>query len=179
MEKFIRQLAQEHFEADRQAFINFIRKSFRLNGDEITDIYNEVWIDVIDNIRRGRTEHVRNWKSYVFDIGRKKACKLVTRRTEMERIEDEEGYSHDFQMICLETIESDNWQIAYLEQIEMLLTELQRMPERQREVLEHFYIDGMSMAEIASLMGYRGPRSVITVKQRSVEHLQKRMKSVA
>lgn len=178
MEKFIQQLAQKHFNADRQAFINFIRKSFQLNGDEITDIYNEVWIDLIDNVRRGRTEKVKNWKSYVFNLGWKRACKLVTRRAEMERI-DEEGGRLDFETGCLDDLEDDRLNLEHLERIETMMLELERLPEKQREMLTLFYLQGKSAAEVAEEMDYRSDRTVITLKRRSVAQLRERIQAVA
>ena len=175
MENFIRQIAQEHFEAHRQAFINFIRKGFTLNGDEITDIYNDVWIDVIDNIRRGRTERVGNWKAYVFSLGWKRAYKLVTRRAEMESIDISEGGELAFQAFCIGKEEEDACNMRHLERIESVMMELERLPEKHRAVLELYYIKGMSAAEIAKEMGYSGARSVITVKKRSLGLLQERL----
>ena len=79
MENFICQLAQEYFEDLRPAFFNFIRRSFPLCDDEIAGIYSDVWIDAIENVRRGRTERVGNWKAYLFGLGWKRACKIMTR----------------------------------------------------------------------------------------------------
>lgn len=179
MEKFILQLAQKHFNADRQTFINFIRKSFQLNGDEITDIYNEVWIDVIDNVRRGRTEKVKNWKSYVFSLGWKRACKLVTRRAEMERIDGEEYCCLDYESTCMKGVEDDSLHLKHLERIEAMMEELERMPMKQREMLTLFYIKGKSTTEVAEAMGYSSDRTVITLKRRSIAQLRERIQAVA
>lgn len=174
MENFLLQLAQTHFDSDRQAFINFIRKSFALNGDEITDIYNEVWIDVIDNVRRGRTKQVRNWKSYILNLGWKRAYKLVTRRVEMQMIDDE--------VVCevrMREADADERHMTHLEEIEDMMLELEAMPEKQRKILVLFYIKGMSASEVAEQMGYSGARSVITLKKRSLRILRERMQAVA
>lgn len=179
MENFIKQLAQEHFETLRQAFINYIRLSFPLNGDEITDIYNEVWIDVIENVRKGRTERVRNWKSYVFGLGWKRACKLVTRRAKMGSIDYEEAYATAFEKWALDMIEETAVHMAHLENIERLMMELENLPEKHKEVLRLYYLEGMSTAEIAKAMGYGGPRIVITIKKRSVTLLRERMAAAA
>ncbi|MDE6380242.1 MAG: sigma-70 family RNA polymerase sigma factor [Muribaculaceae bacterium] len=179
MENFIMQLAQAHFDSDRQAFINFIRRSFQLNGDEITDIYNEVWIDVIDNVRRGRTELVRNWKSYIFNLGWKRACKLVTRRAEMQVIDDEEVYDGEFNKVRLREMEEDIRNMEHLERIELMMTELEALPEKQRQILVLYYLKGKSAEEIAELMGYSGARSVITLKKRCLCIIHERMEAVA
>lgn len=179
MEKFIQQLAETHFEADRQAFINFIRRSFALNGDEITDLYNEVWIDVIENVRRGRTEQVKNWKTYVFSLGWKRAYKHVTRSAKMQFIDDEEVNDSEFNEACLRNACYDTLHMAHLEEIEMLMMELEAMPEKQRNLLTLYYFKGKSTTEIAEAMGYSGARSVITMKKRSVALLKARMLAVA
>lgn len=156
MEKFIKQLAETHFDADRQAFINFIRKSFALNGDEITDIYNEVWIDVIDNVRRGRTEQVKNWKTYVFSLGWKRAYKLVTRRTEMQSIDIEDSYPMDYEAECLRRLNEDAEHLQSLEKIEIMMIELEAMPKKHKELLTLYYLKGKSTAEVAEAIGYSG-----------------------
>lgn len=179
MENFIRQLAKEHFEANRQAFINFIRKSFQLNGDEITDIYNDVWIDVIENIRRGRTEQVKNWKSYVFRLGWKRAYKFATRRAEMLRLDDEPVSEWEFNEACLNILNDDLSHMKHLERIEGLMTELEAMPEKQRMIIVLYYLKGKSASEVAETLGYSGARSVITLKKRILCILQERMQAAA
>ena len=87
MEKTIERLCQQHYEAHKQAFINFIHARFPFNGDEIVDLYIDVWMDVIDNIRRGKTEMVKNWKSYIFELGWKRAFKLVALDVAMKSID--------------------------------------------------------------------------------------------
>lgn len=175
MEKFINQLARTHFEADRQAFINFIRRSFPLDGDEITDIYNEVWIDVMDNIRRGRTEKVSNWKSYIFGLGWKRAFKIVTRGVGAERIDLEDNYGAGFQKACLERAKEDTADLELLERIEVVMDELEKMPEKLRKVIFLYYIEAKSTAEIASELGYSGARSVITIKKRGIGILKQKL----
>ena len=179
MEKYIDRLCREHYEANKQAFINFISVSFPLNGDEITDIYIEVWMDVIDNIRRGKTERVRNWKSYIFGLGWKRVCKIVTRRVDMESIDADERPPVEYDSACLDTMVDDQIHLKHLENIEMLMEELYRMPEKHRALLEHFYLEGMTTEEIAMAMGYRGQRTVITMKRRSVAMLRERLMPVA
>lgn len=179
MEKFINQLAQKHFDMDRQAFINFIRCSFRLNGDEITDIYNEVWIDVIENVRRGRTERVSNWKSYIFSLGWKRAYKLVTRRAAIERIDEKDVNDGAFNETCRRIAEEDSRHIECLKKIELIMGELEALPEKQKRIVDLYYLKGKSTAEVAEAMGYSGARSVITLKKRSVAMLKQRCQAVA
>ena len=179
MENFITQLAQENFEAMRKAFMNFIRGSFDLNGDEIADIYNDVWIDVINNVRTGRTQRVSNWKAYIFSLGWKRAYKIVTRKTYMDSIDNAEFCEAAFQSYCTRLAESDASHIMHLRKIEKAMDELERLPEKHQAILTLYYIKGMSTAEIATVLGYSGDRSVITVKKRSLRMLQERMQAVA
>lgn len=179
MEKFIKQLAQENFEAMRNVFINFIRVSFPLNGDDITDIYNDVWIDVINNIRLGRTERVRNWKSYILSLGWKRAYKIVTRRTYMESIDNIEFTDAAYVSYCMRQEETDARHVMHLMKIEDVMDEMGKLPEKHQAILNLYYIKGMSTSEIANALGYSGDRSVITIKKRSVKMLREKMKAVA
>lgn len=179
MENFIKQLAQEYFECLRHAFINFIRQSYPLNGDEITDIYNEVWMDVIENIRLGRTERVCNWKSYIFGLGWRRAYKTVTRKTETNSLDDSVTCGAAYQTYCMKQAEKDALHMRHLEQLDILMNELDQLPEKHQSVLRLYYIEGMSTSEIAETMGYSGARTVITVKKRSLTLLQERMQAVA
>ncbi|MDE6195029.1 MAG: sigma-70 family RNA polymerase sigma factor [Muribaculaceae bacterium] len=179
MENFICQLAQEYFEDLRPAFFNFIRRSFPLCDDEIAGIYSDVWIDAIENVRRGRTERVGNWKAYLFGLGWKRACKIMTRGMRTDSLDIQDSFSPEFQTVCIRESEEDAINISHLEKIEMLMTELEQLPDKHRVVLELYYLKGMSTAEIAETMGYSGARSVITVKRRSVSLLQQRLEAVA
>ncbi|MDE6512021.1 MAG: sigma-70 family RNA polymerase sigma factor [Muribaculaceae bacterium] len=179
MEKTIERLCQQHYEAHKQAFINFIHARFPFNGDEIVDLYNDIWMDVIDNIRRGKTEMVKNWKSYIFGIGLRRACKMTARGVAMESIDTDDRMAADYDSACLDTLEEDLIHIKHLEKIETLMEELYRMPEKHRALLEYFYLEGMSTEEIAVAMGYSGQRSVITMKRRSVAMLRDRLMPVA
>lgn len=179
MEKTIERLCQQHYEAHKQAFINFIHASFPFNGDEIVDMYIEVWMDVIDNIRRGKTERVRNWKSYIFGLGWKRACKILTRGVDIESIDADDRAPVGYDSACLDSMDDDLIHLKHLEKIEMLMEELYRMPEKHRALLEHFYLEGMSTEEIAVAMGYGGQRTVITMKRRSVAMLRERLMPVA
>lgn len=179
MEKTIERLCQQHYEAHKQAFINFIHASFPFNGDEITDMYIDVWMDVIDNIRRGKTEKVTNWKSYVFTLGWRRACKMATRGRDMERIDADDRTAAGYESAYLDTFDDDMIHMKHLENIETLMEELYRIPEKHRELLEHFYLEGMSTEDIAVAMGYRGQRTVITMKRRSLDMLRERLMHVA
>ncbi len=79
----------------------------------------------------------------------------------------------------IEEAEQSVRHMEHLERIEKLMVELEGLPKKQQEVLRLYYLEGLSMAEIAETMGYNGSRSVITVKKRSVSTLQERMKAVA
>lgn len=177
MENFIRQLAKDYFEMLRMAFINFVRQSFPLNGDEITDIYNDVWMDVIENVRNGRTERVKNWKTYIFGLGWKRAYKIVTRRTVCDKFDDSESCCMALYTFSIKETEQSARHMEHLERIEKLMVELEGLPKKQQEVLRLYYLKGLSTAEIAEEMGYIGARSVITVKKRSVSTLRERMRA--
>lgn len=180
MENFINLLSRQYFEANMQAFINYLHTSFPiLNGDDITDIYVEVWMDVIDNVRNGKTERVKNWKTYIFGLGWKRACKIVTRSVETERIGESGHNGSDYEAACLRDMEDSFGHIKHLERIEMVMDVLRSLPEKHREVLKLYYLEGMSTEEIAERMGYSGQRTVITVKRRSVDMLKERVAAVA
>lgn len=179
MEKTIERLCQQYYEANKQPFINFIHANFHFNGDEIVDMYIEVWMDVIDNIRRGKTERVMNWKSYIFGLGWKRACKIMTRGVEMKSIDNDVLTRAGYDSACLDAMDDDLTHIKHLEKIETLMEELCRMPEKHKILLEYFYLEGMSTEEIAAAMGYRGQRTVITMKRRSVALLRERLIPVA
>ncbi len=177
MENLIQQLVKEYFDALRMAFINFIRQSYPLNGDEITDIYNDVWMDVIENVRSGRTERVKNWKTYIFNLGWKRAYKIVTRRTVCDKLDDSENCCLGLYTFSIQEAEQSACHMEHLERIEKLMVELEGLPKKQQEVLRLYYFQDLSTAEIAEALGYTGSRSVITMKKRSVSTLRERMKA--
>lgn len=56
------------FEEIKPLFINYLRKNYNIDYDEIMGLYTETWIDVCENIISQRVEEHTNWRAYILRI---------------------------------------------------------------------------------------------------------------
>ncbi len=101
------EIVHRKFEEMKTPFINFLRKNFKIDYDDIMDIYVNVWIDVRDNIRRGKTDKVKNWRSYIFNLGWKQACKFAQRERHIPSFDDENFDRESFEKEYTEEKEAE------------------------------------------------------------------------
>lgn len=169
------EIVRGHFERLKPLFVNYLRKNFRISYDEIMDIYTNVWIDVRDNIRRGRTEKVRSWDSYILNLGWKQACKFVSRQRPTDSIDDESFDHVAFEQKRLRDEEGEKSIYADPELKKVLNSELSYIPDPCNKVLKMYYFDHFSMQQIADTLNYSNASSAKTITQRCRERLRTRV----
>ena len=169
------EIVRGHFERLKPLFVNYLRKHFKISYDEIMDIYTNVWIDVRDNIRRGRTEEVRSWDSYILNLGWKQACNAATRRKPMDSIDDETFDHKAFEEQLQKEKEEEKNIYTDPELKAVLAAELNYIPDPCKQVLNMFYWQKYSMQKIADMMNYKSAASAKTTTQRCREKLKARV----
>lgn len=177
-------IVSRFYENLARPFMNFIRSKFQsLQADEIEDIYSQVWMDVRENIKKGKVEKNTTWKSYIFRMGMNQANNLVSRRPSIHSIDVRTDDSDTFNPIIFEvekkqmgnselTIYSDP------ETQEVLARELSCIPEPCNSVLKYYYYESMSMREIAAAMNYSGESTAKVTKKRCQDRLKDRVLKV-
>ncbi len=169
------EIVHRKFEEMKTPFINFLRKNFKIDYDDIMDIYVNVWIDVRDNIRRGKTDKVKNWRSYIFNLGWKQACKFAQRERHIPSFDDENFDRESFEKEYTEEKEAEKSIYNDPELKAVLAAELSYIPNPCNQILSMYYFDEYSMQDIADSLNYSSSRSANVVRNRCLEKIRNRM----
>ena len=170
-------IVHQFFEELKPLFVNYLRKNFTLDYDEIMNIYTEVWIDVRSNIQRGKVEKGTKWKAYILKMGWYQASKVSTRRTRIPSIDDESFNRQQFEEEYQRQKEAETSIYEDPDMQAVLAAELSYIPDPCNKILKLYYFDELSMTEIADTMKYTSSRSAITTKNRCMDKLKERVKN--
>lgn len=170
------EIVHRNFEEMKTPFINFLRKNFKIDYDDIMDIYVNVWIDVRDNIRRRKTEDVKSWKSYIFNLGWKQACKFATRTRHIPSIDDEKFDREAFEKEYTAQKEAEKSIYNDPDLKAVLAAELSYIPDPCNKILRFYYFEERSMKDIADAMNYSSSRSANVVRNRCLEKIKERVR---
>lgn len=170
-------IVRQFFEELKPLFVNYLRKNFTLDYDEIMDIYTDVWIDVRNNITRGRVETGTKWKAYILKMGWNQANKKATRRPrDIDSYDDDENFNRDeFEKKYTEEKAAETSIYEDPDMQAVLAAELSYIPDPCNKILKLYYFDELSMKEIADSMNYSTSRSAITTKNRCMDKLKARV----
>lgn len=170
-------IVYRNFEEIKQPFINFLHKNFYIGYDDIMDIYTNVWIDVRENIRNGKTDRVKSWKSYIFTLGWRQACKFKEREKKIPSFDDETFNSAEFLEQYRKEREAEKSIYNDPDIKAVLAAELSYIPDPCCKILKMYYFDEMSMSVIADSLNYSSSRSAITTKNRCLDKLKMRVRN--
>ncbi|MDE7419538.1 MAG: sigma-70 family RNA polymerase sigma factor [Muribaculaceae bacterium] len=169
------EIVHRNFEEMKTPFINFLRRNFKIDYDDIMDIYVNVWIDVRDNIRNGKTERVKSWRSYIFNLGWRQACKFATRTRHIPSFDDENFDSDELESEYLKEKEAEKSIYNDPELKKVLASELSYIPDPCNKILKMYYFDKFSMKEIADSLNYSDARSANVVRNRCRDKIKERV----
>ncbi|MDE6019362.1 MAG: sigma-70 family RNA polymerase sigma factor [Muribaculaceae bacterium] len=169
------EIAHRNFEEMKQPFINFLRKSFKIDYDDIMDIYVNVWIDVRDNMKRGKTDGVKSWRSYIFKLGWNQACKFATRKRVIPSFDDENFDSEAFEREYTKEREAEKSIYDDPDLKSVLGAELSYIPDPCNKILKMYYFDDFSMKQIADSMNYSDARSANVIRNRCKDKIKARV----
>lgn len=171
-------IVRQFYEELKPLFINYLRKNFPLDYDQVMDIYADVWIAVRRNIIEGRVKKGTKWKAYIMKMGWYQADKLV-KRSPVEHIsrDDVRFDHHDFEQLYAREKEAESSIYDDPEMHSVLAAELSYIPDPCNKILKMYYYEEMSMTEIADSMNYSTPRSAITIKNRCFDRLKQRVRN--
>ncbi len=171
------EIVHRNFEEMKTPFINFLRKNFKIDYDDIMDIYVNVWIDVRDNIRRRKTEDVKSWKSYIFNLGWKQACKFATRTRHIPSIDDEKFDREAFEKEYTAQKEAEKSIYNDPDLKAVLAAELSYIPDPCNKILRFYYFEERSMKDIADALNYSSSRSANVIRNRCLEKIKERVRN--
>lgn len=136
------------YEAYKKPFIAFILSNFGLDAEEARDLYQESFADMCRNVRSGQyVEGSATLKTYLFEIGRRKACNRLRAANRMP--EDEQVLISEW--LAAQESPPPDWVQAQ----EIAARLVQEMDDLCRRVLTYFYWERLPMTEIAARMNYK------------------------
>lgn len=162
------------YELYKPPFVSFLRKYYGIDNETAYDLYQESFTDMCQNVRNGKyTEGQSSLKTYLFEIGKRKACNWM-RGNRMEPEEEQNLFS--------EWIAANETSRGWTEAQEVAAQLVQETEETCRSVLTLFYWERLPMAEIALRMNYKDADVAKNKKssclRRLTFELQKRLEAI-
>lgn len=162
-------LLDEVYLENRDAFLNWIRKSYNLKEEDAADIYQDTLIAFYENVRNGKLERLSaNLQTYLFSIGKNMALK---RHRSMRLIK-----KHEDALIA----EADNVEDPFTGDVDERTVAVKKAFEKMEEpchsILKQYYYFRQSMAEIAETLDYKNADTVKSQKSRCMKHLKEMVK---
>lgn len=163
----LKQLYHQH----RVPFITF-GKRYSLQEDDLADIYQEVFLILIDQAITGKLDDVKSsFRTYMYGIGKFKILDTLAAKKKTVRLaqplsiaEDEVQKIRAFTDLELTTEEV------------LLKKHFKNLGEKCREVLTMFYYRGLNNKEIAEQAGYEKDNVVKSQKSRCLQQLRAMIK---
>lgn len=144
----------------RSGFILFLSR-YGLPQEELTDIYQDSVVALIENARKGLMDHLEvELKTYLFAIGKF----MVFRRLKKVKEIDTEDLIFEWYDTGSEETEEPRLRAA-----------LNRLGDRCYKLLNLFYYEGKKLDEIRVLMGYDKKDVLKSQKSRCLKQLKEIM----
>lgn len=139
----------------KSGFFLFLRK-YGLQDDELKDIYQDSFIVLIENARKGYLDNLSaDLKTYLFSIGKFKVFKQLKKSADLPEIE---------------WYEVEEGQDA--ESLEKLNMVLPKLSKRCYEILRLFYYEEKKLDEIKKILDYSSKEVLKSQKSRCVQQLK-------
>lgn len=133
---------EELYRLYRIRFMGYMQKRYQLGEEEISDIYHDSFLLMIDNIRTGKYQQQdASLFTYLLGIGKNRVLKKFQKETERPLVA---GW-------LSELLPDTDWKNA-LEEASRLVNEGESVCN---QILQLFYWKRLSMSEIADRMGYQ------------------------
>jgi len=150
------------------AFSAWIRKSFRLNDDDIGELFQAAVITLYDNVRSGKlTKLESSVKTYLFGIGRNKAFTMMKYKEKNQPID-----SKDF-ALSDDEIEQHDLDNKAEDPVDVVATLLKKLGEPCYSLLKMFYWEKLSWENIMETLGYKTAASARNMKYKCLKSIRK------
>lgn len=151
----------------KEGFLAF-GKSYRLDSDELIDIYQDATIALFQNFIEKQLELEKSSvKTYLYGIGKHLIIRRTKQGSKMIRL--------DALQETVEEVETDEHDES--ERSQKLASAFRTMGEKCKEVLELFYYRGFSIKEIVEATDYKDENTVKSHKSRCMKGLREKIKS--
>jgi RNA polymerase sigma-70 factor (ECF subfamily) len=154
------------YEEHRSEFLGWIAKEYQCSPDDCQDIYQMTILIFYDNIKQGKLEHlVSSVKTYLFGIGKNIARETLRREKRHVPIQQEKYLKHQLIDEPAETRDDANFSRAQ--------TALEKLGQPCQRLIELFYYEKKSIAEITDTLHYKNPETAKNQKCKCMARLRK------
>jgi len=132
----------------REAFIEWATFSYTVAADDARDLYQDAFIIFWLNIQDGKLTHLTvNVKTYIFSIGKHLLINFIRKKSRTVTFEPSELINLSYDPFDM-TDEQDHHR-------KILEEHLGKLDEKERRILELFYLEDKDMKTIARELGYK------------------------
>ncbi|SRR5258708_2205950 len=156
----------QFYESCRSEFQRWIIKDFKCPVDDTKDIYQVAVLIVYENIQKGKLDHLTSSvKTYLFGVGKNLAHEWVRKAQRNLPFEPDQ---HIRSMVEEETDHEVPEQ-----KLDLVYECLKKIGPPCRQLLEQFYFNRKSMAEITLVLGYKNADTAKNQKYKCMGRLRK------
>lgn len=149
----------------------FFKFMSRYNAEENTleDIFQDALIVLYENAQAGKLDQLKSTlKTYLFGTGKFMLFKHF-RGSKKEVFTDEDYVFDNYEQTVIEDVYEDEGSNDYQKQ---LVANFKKLGEKCREILELFYLQGMTLDEITQTQGYGNKDVAKSQKSRCLKSLK-------
>ena len=166
---------------ERNKVMAYLRKSYSVSDDDLSDIYQESSVALYMNVRDGKLSNLTSTLStYFFRICINQTLKFLGKQQKVvplfddSRLTNQDEFRSDkideLFLLCTEDEESEN--VSRAEKIVQSIIE--SMPETCKNVFQGYYWDNFTTTTIADMFGFANANSVKTQKYKCLQKFRNR-----
>ncbi len=161
---------------ERNKVMAYLRKSYSVSDDDLSDIYQESSVALYMNVRDGKLSNLTSTLStYFFRICINQTLKFLGKQQKVVPLFDDSRLTNQDEfrpdkidelfLLCTEDEESEN--VSRAEKIVQSI--IGSMPETCKNVFQGYYWDNFTMTTIADMFGFANANSVKTQKYKCLQ----------
>ncbi len=153
--------------SERTRMINWMKKRFSFSDEEAEDIFQEASITLYLCMQHGKIQEPA--VPYFWRIAMNLSLKALRQEQNLEFLDD-----RPYDSSKIEELLALNQEGLTPGQAEIMRDIVSRLPHPCEEILWSFYGDGMSLSDIAVMLGYKNAAVVKTTKGNCMQKLKMR-----
>lgn len=177
-------IVREWYRRLRPEFLRRMSNRFSwLTFGEAENIYQDAFIAVHDNLKRGAVKENTSWRNYIMAIGVNMATKCWRQKSNIDSMDNTLSSSTLNPTLCnvnefINNIDESEYDFYTDPEAQALMgKELIRTPEPCASIIRLFYYENLSMSDIAEEVGYKNAETAKAKKSQCMKSLVVRVKN--
>ena len=163
-EKTIRTFYNDH----KNKFVLFAKR-YNINEFDSIDVYQDAFIALIENVKRGKTDDLKSSLStYLFGIGKFMIFQKFKKNGQLHIADDVESIEIEEDLYSEDDVDL---------QVRLLQNGLDKLGEQCKKVLQLFYYEEKKLDEIQEQLGYTSKDVFKSQKSRCLKQLKELIKA--